>query len=148
MRSSSGSTHIQGHRGRIGPTGIASPSTALAPPSLACPLPPVCFAIAPCKTTESFHSFPYPTSPPYPRPRYRYRRCVCGEIPTLSYEGYFLLHPQSSWARRIRSTSATVPTTPLTVIIRACVRVCPHSFSLIRGAIYLGTYLTSNRLLL
>jgi hypothetical protein len=60
----SSSTHIQGHRGRIGSTGIASLSTALAPPSLAHPLPHAGFAIAPCKTTQkAFTLFPYPTSP-------------------------------------------------------------------------------------
>jgi hypothetical protein len=63
----SSSTHIQGHRGRIGSTRIASPSTALAPPSLACPLPSAGFAIAPCKTTESFSLFSHtPHTPRQP----------------------------------------------------------------------------------
>jgi hypothetical protein len=54
---------------------------------------------------------------------------VRGEVPTLFYEGYVLLLPQSS----IRSTvpSAAVPTTPpwLTVIMRACMPACHHTFS-------------------
>ena len=81
------STHIQGHRGRIGSTRIASPSTALAPPSLACPLPPAGFAVTPCRTTESFHSCPIPPPPHYPMSWYRYWRSVRGEIPTLFCEG-------------------------------------------------------------
>src|SRR6266852_171881 len=60
------STHIQGHRGRIGSTRTASPSTALAPPSLACPLPPAGFAIAPCKHHRKLSLLPIPHIPALP----------------------------------------------------------------------------------
>lgn len=125
--------------GGSGRQGYPSPSTALAPPSLACPLPPGGFAIASCKTTESFHSFPYPTSPRHSLHRYRYWRGVRGETPTLSYKGCFLLHPLSPWARQVRSTSANNPTAVIMLArVCACMRACLHSFSRIRGATHIS----------
>lgn len=148
------STHIQGHRGRIGSTGIASLSTALAPPSLA--YPPSACRLRDCTEYDhkkAFTLFPSPHIPHVnPLPRYRVR----DEIPTLFCEEYFpgMLHPQSSWARDASEALLPLYQQPhslavmMHVCVRTYVRASPHSFSGIRGVTYLGTYLTSNRLLL
>lgn len=148
----SSSTHIivQGHRGRIGSTGIASLSTALAPPSLTCyPLPHAGFAIAPCKTTESFSLLSHTPRPPRQpntsvlRTRRDTDAVLRGVLSEYAPSAIFL------GARRVRSTSTAAPTTPLAVMMRVCVRTyvhtSSHSFSGVRGVTYLGTYLTSNR---
>jgi hypothetical protein len=143
----SSSTHIQGHRGRIESTGITSPSTALAPPSLSFPFHlqgSRLYRVKPQKGFTLSHT-PYP--PRFPIHWYRYCRCVWGEIPTLFREGVLsapsvILLGVLGLQYLCRCASAVVPATPLAVIVRACVRcVCtyPHApFSRMGGGLHVS----------
>lgn len=115
---------------------MASLSTALAPPSLACPLPPA--DLHDC-TTETFRSCPYST--PHVT-RYLGMGIGDSDVHEVGHQrcpsrGTFRFHSQSSWARQGRSNlllPLCQPTTPtVTGRNNACARACHHSFSRIRG---------------